>query len=154
MLCESDQLYNGPEGDPSLLDASYDAENRDYSDFTLFWIILISSRVFAVILIRLFCACVRVPNVFPGFISARLGASPTDLFESFLGILTRSHLFLGLYESLEILCARMHPSGDVGHTLGSLLRGQPLGTFSTVRERLEHFNIPGDAWVTPLQGYR
>ena len=56
-----------------------------------------------------------------------------------MGILTRSHLFL---------CARVHPSDNVGHTLGSLLRGQLLGTFSTVCEQLKHFNNPGDAWVT------
>ena len=101
-------------------------------DFILFWIILISSRVFAVILIRSFCACVRVPDAsmwFPTFFSAWFGASITDFFELFLGILTHSHLFVGLYESLDILCARVHPSDDVGHTLGSLLRGQPLGTY-------------------------
>ena len=106
----------------------------ELGDFTLFWIILISSRVFAVVLIRSFCACVRVPDAstvwFPGFLSARFGASPTGFLESFLSILTCSHLFL---------CARVYPSDDVGHTLSSL--GQPLGTFSTVWEQLKHFNI-------------
>ena len=98
----------------------FSAPVGELGDFTLSWIILISSRVFTVVLIRSFCTCVRVPDAstvwFPGFLSARFGASPTDFLELFLGILTRSHLFVGLYEPLEILCARVHPFDDVGHT--------------------------------------